>query len=295
MHRVGGRLPSWARGSANEGQLPIASGRVYQRCRVAARVAAEVVGVHSDTPATERAIFERFAAASGLAVQPGSITQPDPPDILCTLSGVGPVAFELVRLDDDAELARMSAFLSVDDVWQQIAAALPASVRERITGAQVTLAFRAGQGERQRRALLERAAHRLAELPNQQAGPLFDSLPVGLMLAQVHRVGGSGVTVREVSASTAAPVDLSRIDAKLAKYPRGLGRYAELLAYAQWGMPFTDEHHDASDYLTARFPHATFARGWVFEVTSARVVACAPARCPTASPRPPVNAPPSRR
>jgi hypothetical protein len=55
----------------------------------------------------ERAIFERFAEDAGLVVQPQSVTQPDPPDILCDVQGLGHVAFELVQLDDTEELQRM--------------------------------------------------------------------------------------------------------------------------------------------------------------------------------------------
>jgi hypothetical protein len=55
----------------------------------------------------ERGIFECFAQAAGLVVRPQSIAQPDPPDILCEIEGLGQVAFELVQLDDAEELQRM--------------------------------------------------------------------------------------------------------------------------------------------------------------------------------------------
>ncbi len=57
--------------------------------------------------ALERAIFERFARDAHLVVRSDSITQPDPPDILCEVEGLGQVAFELVQLDDAEELQRM--------------------------------------------------------------------------------------------------------------------------------------------------------------------------------------------
>jgi hypothetical protein len=46
------------------------------------------------TKALERAIFERFALAAGFDVEGASIAQPDPPDIVCNIRGLGSVAFE---------------------------------------------------------------------------------------------------------------------------------------------------------------------------------------------------------
>jgi hypothetical protein len=53
--------------------------------------------------ARERAVFMEFAAVARLAVVPGSVEsrRPREPDILCRIAGVGPVAFELVGLEDE--------------------------------------------------------------------------------------------------------------------------------------------------------------------------------------------------
>ena len=45
--------------------------------------------------AEERGIFAEFARSAGLDVTGSSISQPDPPDILCEVHGLGKVAFEL--------------------------------------------------------------------------------------------------------------------------------------------------------------------------------------------------------
>jgi pyruvate, water dikinase len=42
------------------------------------------------------------------------------------------------------------------------------------------------------------------------------------------------------------------------------------------GMPFTNQMHNAPDYLASRFPGGIFVRGWIYQLTSRRVVACAP-------------------
>ena len=91
--------------------------------------------------------------------------------------------------------------------------------------------------------------------------------------------------VREVSEHSVkfegpqcAPVGiyLDRIDRKMVQYPKGWGVRAELLAYARWGMPFSDQMHSAPQYLARLLPGGIFARGWIYEVTSRHVVACAP-------------------
>jgi hypothetical protein len=71
-------------------------------------------------------------------------------------------------------------------------------------------------------------------------------------------------------------IHLNRIDRKIGQYPDGWGVRAELLAFARWGMPFTDQMHEAPQFLASRFPNGVFARGWIYEVTSRDVVACAP-------------------
>ena len=58
----------------------------------------------------ERGIFEEFARSAGLKIVQGMVSQPDPPDVLCEVEGLGPVAFELVQLDSRDELSRMNDF-----------------------------------------------------------------------------------------------------------------------------------------------------------------------------------------
>lgn len=68
----------------------------------------------------ERGIFEMFAASAGLTIAPDSLTQPNPPDILCTVSGLGRVAFELVQLDGMIELSRMSDLQASERLWADV-------------------------------------------------------------------------------------------------------------------------------------------------------------------------------
>jgi len=66
----------------------------------------------------ERGIFECFAQVAGLVVRPESITQPDPPDILCEIDRLGQVGFELVQLDDQLELQRLKYLGRGPEFWE---------------------------------------------------------------------------------------------------------------------------------------------------------------------------------
>ncbi|MDA8349012.1 MAG: hypothetical protein M0038_09460 [Pseudomonadota bacterium] len=235
----------------------------------------------------ERGIFECFAEAAGLAVRPGSITQPDPPDILCELERRGQVGFELVQLDVQGELQRMKYLQRGPEFWEEALREIPHDVVERHRAAQINVAFDAKANQAQRRGALQLIADALRKMPWGVEGPLFAELPEGLESAEMRyfRSITSGPLMREVSGfkvkfepGRVAPagVDLGRIQAKIDHYTNGWGMPAELLAYARWGMPFSDQMHEASQFLASRFPGGIFRRGWIFEATSRQVIACAP-------------------
>jgi hypothetical protein len=240
----------------------------------------------ADTAAEERGIFEHFAHHAKLEVRDGSITQPDPPDILCGVDGLGAVAFELVSLDSGDELRRMGYFLRVEEFWSaELQKAEPATLA-RHAGAQINVSFRAAANQAARKAALGTLVAALGNLPNGAEGEVFGALPEALESAEMRcfPITG-GPVIREFSLHAVkfenpgwAPVDidLSRIDAKIAKYKNGWGVRAELLAYSRWGMPFSDQMHKAPEYLAARIPAGIFSRLWIYELTSGVVVACAP-------------------
>jgi hypothetical protein len=116
------------------------------------------------TQEVERGIFERFAKAAGLDVVDGSITQPDPPDIVCEIVGLGAVGFELTAVDDTAALTRMALNSRTAEFWAQALASLDPSTRARLRAShsdvQVALEYAepGHKGERRTamRAVLER-------------------------------------------------------------------------------------------------------------------------------------------
>ena len=112
-------------------------------------------------------------------------------------------------------------------------------------------------------------------------------MPDGLESAELRRFRSitHGPLLREVSGFTVkfepgrvgpVGIDLERIQSKIDHYTNGWDMPAELLAYARWGMPFSDQMHEAPRFLTSRFPGGIFRRGWIYEATSRQLVACAP-------------------
>lgn len=235
----------------------------------------------------ERGIFESFAKAAGLLVRPESITQPDPPDILCEVEGLGQVGFELVQLDDQVELQRMKYLGRGPKFWEEALLEMPQNVIECHRAAQVDVAFDAKANQNRRRGALKLIADALGKMPEGAEGALFAKMPEGLESAQLRcfRSISHGPLMREVSGyrltfepGRVAPVgiDLERIQSKIDHYADRWGIPAELLAYARWGMPFSDQMHEAPQFLASRFPGGIFRRGWIYEVTSRQVVAHAP-------------------
>lgn len=227
----------------------------------------------------ERGIFEDFARSAGLAIVEGSLAQPDPPDILCEIEGLGPVAFELVQLDTGRELARMSDFRRVSELWADVAAhVVDPAVRAQHGNTQINIIFGAEVNQRVRRRIMEEIAARLEALAADFTGPIFNQqTPEGLESAGLRRFEfDDGPRVFEVSIVGEVNVELDRIDAKIVHYTDGWGVRAELLAYARWGLPFTDRENNAVEYLNTRLPAGVFSRGWIYELTSRLIVARAP-------------------
>jgi len=235
----------------------------------------------------ERGIFECFAHAAGLVVCPESITQPDPPDILCEIEGLGQVGFELVQLDDQCEFQRMRYLGRGPEFWEEALGEIPHDVVERHRAAQINVVFDAKANQVWRRDALKLIADTLRKMPEGAEGALLTEMPKGLESAELRcfRSITHGPLMREVSGfkvtfeqGRVAPVgiDLWQIQRKIDRYADGWGMPTELLAYARWGMPFSDQMHEAPRFITSRFPGGIFRRGWIYEVTSRRVVACAP-------------------
>jgi hypothetical protein len=66
-------------------------------------------------------VFEALAPLAGLNVVPGSILQPPPPapDIYCEIAGAGPLAVELVAIDDDETRTRLNHMYNTKEAWRR--------------------------------------------------------------------------------------------------------------------------------------------------------------------------------
>jgi hypothetical protein len=235
----------------------------------------------------ERGIFACFAQAAVLNVRPESITQPDPPDIRCEIERLGPVGFELVQLEVGDELRRMKYLGRGPEFLEDTIRDMPPDVSERHRRAQINVAFDSKANKGQRRGALRLIAAVLCKVEGGTEGAFLEERPEGLESAELRCFPTitDGPRMRDVSDCAVrfepgriAPVgiELDRIDKKIARYPNGWSMRTELLAYARWGMPFSDQPQDAQQFLARRLPAGIFARGWIYELTSRRIVACAP-------------------
>ena len=127
----------------------------------------------------ERGIFECFVHAAGLVVRPETITQPDPPDILCEIERVGQVGFELVQLDSQAELQRMKYLGRGPEFWEDVLRETPREVVERHRATQVNVTFDATANQGQRRKALELIVDALRGRPEGVEGSFSMRCPRG--------------------------------------------------------------------------------------------------------------------
>jgi hypothetical protein len=131
-----------------------------------------------ETQAFERALFERFAKAAGLDIDLGSITQPDPPDIVCNVAGFGSVGFELTAVDDVGALTRMALLARTDEFWAQALENLDPRIRAGLradhSNVQVSLVYAEPGSTKQRRTAMRTVLERLAAKPRDFVGHLYN-------------------------------------------------------------------------------------------------------------------------
>lgn len=131
-----------------------------------------------ETKPLERGIFERFATAACLDVEYGSITPPDPPDIVCNIGGMGSVGFELTAVDDVTALTRMALLARTHEFWTQALESLDPTIRARLRAdhgdVQVALVYAEPGSTRQRRDGMRAVLERLAGKPRDFVEHLYN-------------------------------------------------------------------------------------------------------------------------
>jgi hypothetical protein len=237
----------------------------------------------AETLSEERKVFELFAARADLGLVPGSIVQPNPPDIVYSTREFPRVAFELTRLDDAAELTHKSDWMRGGELWESALCELQPTDRERLStqhgDLQIDLVIAYGKNQRMRRDAFRALATRLLSISPDFEGRMTldrESAEGSVIRSATFRrfpsIRSRGPVLNEIHAGWTAPVAFDRIDKKIAPGEYTVNMRLELLAYARWNAPLSIHHHDAAGYLAQRIPGSRFARAWVYEVMTDLII-----------------------
>lgn len=173
---------------------------------------------------TELAYFKRLAPLAGIAVDMGSIRQPDPPapDIECALIDGSPFAAEMVALDDPDTRRRLTNMMGSKACWYDARDKWPAeqqvAINELSRDLTLSCLFDNAAGQRDRRRVFIEVQRFLLKAPG-YAGDLTAHLrAVGaadrVQRITAHRGGSTGI---RISAPTAGGWQAPNHDALLAK------------------------------------------------------------------------------
>lgn len=127
--------------------------------------------LHISKQVRELRTFETLARVIDWKIVPGSIQQPPPPqpDILCEVVGRGPVAVELVSLDDEETNLRLSNMFSRRAAWARALSRWPEArqrrLRDDLQNAYVSLNVAEELGPRDRAEILYILQQVLIERP----------------------------------------------------------------------------------------------------------------------------------
>jgi hypothetical protein len=224
----------------------------------------------------ERRIFVALAPLIGLDVVPGSITQPDPPDIVCDVVGRGFLAVELVALDAPETRSRLDNMLTTDEAWNRALSTWPAEdqkhLRTETDEVFFSISFRNEAGLRDRTTALLAVQKFLLSHPAYSGviPPNSVGQPRGLDSATIHRGHvTNGPKFSHFSAGRWSPPQVSTVEDKLRP-----GRYPswdvpmELFAYAIHDEPdlAVGSLEQLQNVMVAGLPASAFTRVHVFDL-----------------------------
>lgn len=188
----------------------------------------------------ELATFQALAPLIGLQVVPGSIRQPDPPDIVCEVQGAGVMAFELVALDADETRMRLDNMGAIDDAWDAALSSFSpehqVAIRAVTRHVYFNLMFSNEAGSRDRTAACRTLQEFLMAHPQHTGVVSNDALgnPRGFEGAIIHRERvTNGPKFSHFSGASWQPPQAEKLRAKLqpGRYD-GVGLPLELFAYS---------------------------------------------------------------
>lgn len=176
----------------------------------------------------ERRLFVALAPLIGLDVVPGSIRQPDPPDVVCEIVGRGFLAVELVALDAPETRSRLDNMLTTDEAWSRALATWSdedqAHLRTKTNDIFFSISFRNEAGLRDRTTAVLAIQKFLLEHPGYSGviPPNSVGQPRGLDSATIHRGHvANGPKFSHFSAGRWSPPQVFKVKEKLlpGRYP----------------------------------------------------------------------------
>lgn len=224
---------------------------------------------------SEREIFEALIPLIGMDVVPGSISQPDPPDIRCEIVDRGLIGVELVAIDAPETRTRLDNMQVIDDAWVRALTSLPANDQVRIVAEAADVFFsivfdnRAGSRARTK-ALCALQTFLLSHPGHTGAIPLSSiGRPSGLQSVIVHRSQVThGPKFSKFSSGGWLPPQISKVEEKLRP-----GRYQsdipmELFVYAIHDEPdgAVGSLEELQDVIVKHLPTSEFQRAHVFHL-----------------------------
>lgn len=189
----------------------------------------------------ERRIFEALAPLAGVQVV-GSIRQrpPPAPDIECEAIGVGPLAVELVALDDPQTHTRLENMRTTHEAWDRAFAMRSRIEQEALKGRcsdmLLSVHFDEAAGARDRARLMHLIQDRILALPAVFSGELYGDIdaPAAVDWAKVfHGNVTEGPHIVSPSAGYWLPPQLEKIEEKLVAKTYRTDAPLELFAYSR--------------------------------------------------------------
>jgi hypothetical protein len=191
--------------------------------------------------------FKAAAEAMEWKVDPDSIQQPAPPepDILCTVEGLGPVAVELLSLDDEPTNKRKAFTRETPEAWERALSGWPeaeqATLRNDSRNAYITVGFAEDLDTKDRAAVFREMQVVLLALPGFKGEITAESLknPKGFGGAKVwrHTDFDDGPHIYAPSAGYWSAPQIEKIVEKLTDKTYTPKAPMELFAYSLYEAP----------------------------------------------------------
>jgi hypothetical protein len=222
--------------------------------------------------------FEALAPLIGWKIEPGSMLQPEPPepDIFCNVVDLGPIAIELLSLDDEYTNRRLSYWRGTRGAWERALSQWPeaeeAQLRKDTRNAYITVNF-AEDLDTRGRADAFRAIQSVLLGDRDYKGEITaDSIknPNGFESAKVGRyaVIADGPHFQAPSGSFWSRPQVEKIVEKLTDKTYAPKAPLELFAYSPYNEPdgAVGSIEEVQAAITKHLPGSQFRRVHVFHL-----------------------------